>query len=71
MATLEELTQRRDAILAQLASPETMIAHGDKRVQLRDAAQAKQALDIINQEIAKLSTPITSRQWAIQSSKDL
>lgn len=71
MATLLELQQQRDRLLANLGSPEKRVAHGDKSVEYRDVDQAKMALDVITREIARMTTPLVGRQWRIQVDKDL
>jgi hypothetical protein len=70
MATITELQDRRDRLLARLESLQKRVTHGDKTVEF-DLDQARIALDILDREITLAGDRRIIRHLRVRSSKDL
>lgn len=70
MATLAELTLRRDRLLERLESLQHRVSHGDKVLEL-DLTQARTALELLDKEITRADDRRVVRHLRIRSEKDL
>ena len=70
MATLSELTIRRDRLLERLESLQKRVTHGDKTVEY-DLTLARNALDLLDREISRTGGRRIARHVRVRSNKDL
>ncbi|OSM07667.1 phage head-tail joining protein [Magnetofaba australis] len=70
MATTSELQIRRDRLLERLESLQKRVTHGDKTVEY-DLTQVKNALDLLDREIARNGDRRIARHLRVRSRKDL
>ncbi|MBF0160336.1 MAG: hypothetical protein HQL58_12525 [Magnetococcales bacterium] len=70
MATLDELTLRRDRLLERLESLQRRVTHGDRTVEY-DLTQARSVLDLLEREMARVDNRRIVRHLRVQSDKDL
>ncbi|MBF0371751.1 MAG: hypothetical protein HQL52_20135 [Magnetococcales bacterium] len=70
MATLSELTIRRDRLLERLESLQKRVTHGDKTVEY-DLTQVRNALDLLDREISRTGERRIARHVRVRSQKDL
>ena len=70
MATLSELTSRRDRLLERLESLQKRVTHGDKTVEY-DLTLARNALDLLDREISRTGSRRIARHIRVRSNKDL
>ncbi|MBF0182737.1 MAG: hypothetical protein HQM03_22220 [Magnetococcales bacterium] len=70
MATTSELQIRRDRLLERLESLQKRVTHGDKTVEY-DLTQVKNALDLLDREIARCGDRRIARHLRVRSRKDL
>lgn len=60
MPTLEELLEKRSALISQIASAEQSVATDGFRAEFRDVGQNEKALAILDAEINRLSAAASS-----------
>ena len=70
MATLSELTIRRDRLLERLESLQKRVTHGDKNIEF-DLTQARNVLDLLDREITRTGDRRIARHVRVRSKKDL
>ena len=70
MATISELTIRRDRLLERLESLQKRVTHGDKTVEY-DLTLARNALDLLDREISRTGGRRIARHVRVRSNKDL
>ncbi len=70
MATTSELQIRRDRLLERLESLQRRVTHGDKTVEY-DLSQVRNALDLLDREIARSGDRRIARHLRVRSRKDL
>ena len=70
MPTLSELNLRRDRLLERLESLQRRVTHGGKTVEY-DLTQVRNALDLLDREIARTGGRRIARHVRVRSNKDL
>lgn len=67
--TINELTAKREALLAAIATGTTEVSFGDRTIRYQAVSQMLQALALIDKELAVAGGSTTSRSILVQHSR--